>query len=173
MIMPITADALIAHFDYTQYASMKLVNAALTLPEEELIRDLKSSHGGILGTLTHIYMADQVWLFRHEDPPVSVASLQPLRSLTVADLQQLWPPLYERFKIRIAELGDDGVLREFTYKNLAGVEFTMPRWHTLLHVVNHGTLHRGQVMTMFRQLGHQPPSTDLINYYRDLMVPSR
>jgi uncharacterized damage-inducible protein DinB len=33
--------------------------------------------------------------------------------------------------------------------------------------VNHGTYHRGQVATLLRQLGVQPPQTDLILYYRE------
>jgi uncharacterized damage-inducible protein DinB len=32
------------------------------------------------------------------------------------------------------------------------------------HVVNHSTLHRGQVVGMIRQLGMVPPSTDLLFY---------
>ena len=36
------------------------------------------------------------------------------------------------------------------------------------HVVNHGSYHRGQVTTMLRQLGAQPPkSQDLITFYRE------
>ncbi|HEU5394788.1 MAG TPA: DinB family protein [Candidatus Methylomirabilis sp.] len=34
------------------------------------------------------------------------------------------------------------------------------------HVVNHSTYHRGQVITMLRQLGAKPVATDLIAYYR-------
>jgi uncharacterized damage-inducible protein DinB len=38
----------------------------------------------------------------------------------------------------------------------------------LQHVVNHGTYHRGQITTMLRQLGAEPPkSTDLIAFYRE------
>jgi uncharacterized damage-inducible protein DinB len=32
------------------------------------------------------------------------------------------------------------------------------------HVVNHATLHRGQVVGMIRQLGLQPPAVDLLYY---------
>jgi uncharacterized damage-inducible protein DinB len=37
-----------------------------------------------------------------------------------------------------------------------------------MHVVNHATLHRGQVMGMLRQMGIDPPHTDLMNFYREL-----
>jgi uncharacterized damage-inducible protein DinB len=33
--------------------------------------------------------------------------------------------------------------------------------------VNHATHHRGQVVTMLRQLGRTPTSIDLILYYRE------
>jgi len=36
----------------------------------------------------------------------------------------------------------------------------------VLHLVNHDSLHRGQVMAMIRQLGIAPPPTDLMMYYR-------
>jgi uncharacterized damage-inducible protein DinB len=33
--------------------------------------------------------------------------------------------------------------------------------------VNHSTYHRGQIVTMLRQLGAKPPTTDLILFYRE------
>ena len=41
----------------------------------------------------------------------------------------------------------------------------MPAWQIVMHVVNHGTLHRGQIVGMLRQLGVKPPSTDIVFYY--------
>ncbi len=40
-----------------------------------------------------------------------------------------------------------------------------PRWELLRHMVNHATLHRGQIIGMLRQLGHQPPNLDIISFY--------
>jgi len=41
----------------------------------------------------------------------------------------------------------------------------------IVHVVNHGTYHRGQVATMLRQLGAKPAvSTDMIVFYREHTV---
>ena len=58
-----------------------------------------------------------------------------------------------------------GSLRTRAWK---GDPFETPLWQIVLHVVNHATLHRGQVMAMLRQLGIPPPPTDLISYYRSL-----
>jgi uncharacterized damage-inducible protein DinB len=37
----------------------------------------------------------------------------------------------------------------------------------MLHVVNHGTYHRGQVTTLLRQLGAQAILLDLMHFYRE------
>jgi len=43
-----------------------------------------------------------------------------------------------------------------------------PASQLVLHVVNHATLHRGQVVGMLRQLGVKPPNTDFFFYLREL-----
>ena len=53
------------------------------------------------------------------------------------------------------------------YAHFSGAPVESVFWHTLQHVVNHATFHRGQVTTMLRQLNAQPPkSQDLIAFYR-------
>ena len=54
------------------------------------------------------------------------------------------------------------------YKSLNGQSSTSPYWQMIVHVVNHGTYHRGQVATMLRQLGATPAqSTDMIVFFRE------
>ncbi len=48
--------------------------------------------------------------------------------------------------------------------------YSNPMWQSLQHVVNHGTYHRGQVITMLRQLGAKPIQTDLMHFYRERAV---
>lgn len=48
-----------------------------------------------------------------------------------------------------------------------GIRQAQPFSNTLQHLVNHGTYHRGQVVTMLRQLGAAAPTTDLIAFYSE------
>jgi len=41
-----------------------------------------------------------------------------------------------------------------------------PLWQAVTHFFNHQTHHRGQVTTLFMQLGHDPGVTDLIAFVR-------
>jgi uncharacterized damage-inducible protein DinB len=36
------------------------------------------------------------------------------------------------------------------------------------HVVNHATYHRGQLVTLLRQLGRTPPPTDYTRWLREM-----
>lgn len=56
---------------------------------------------------------------------------------------------------------------EFIYKNLKGERFKQPVVEILLHVFNHGTYHRGQLVNMLRQAGIEKiPATDYIVFSR-------
>ena len=68
----------------------------------------------------------------------------------------------------LADKNEDWFDGTFDYKNLAGASFSSLRRDVLHHVLNHSTYHRGQLITMGRQLGIQnPPSTDYIFWARE------
>src|SRR3989442_12379936 len=56
-------------YAYNAWAQRRLFNALAQLPTEPYLRDLKSSHGGIHGTLCHIVWAEQLWLSRWVGSP--------------------------------------------------------------------------------------------------------
>jgi uncharacterized damage-inducible protein DinB len=45
-------------------------------------------------------------------------------------------------------------------------EFRHTLRETLLHTVDHSSYHRGQLVSMLRQLGQTPPANGLVAYYR-------
>jgi uncharacterized damage-inducible protein DinB len=65
----------------------------------------------------------------------------------------------------VSSLTDDHLTKRISYKNLKGIEYSLQLWKQMLHTVNHSSQHRGQIVTMGRQLNLQPPSLDLIYYY--------
>src|SRR5213082_3059352 len=51
-------------YDFNAWAHRRIFAALARLPPDEYFRDLKSSHGGLHGTLCHIVWAEQLWLNR-------------------------------------------------------------------------------------------------------------
>jgi uncharacterized damage-inducible protein DinB len=165
--MALTPEALRTHLDYTAWASQRLVNAASSLPSEELTRDFRSADHSILGTLVHVYAADRVWFGRIQgNPPARF--IDPEHDMRLEVLQNDWPPLYKRWQEWASGLSEDSIRSKISYKNLKGNPYETPLWQIVLHIVNHGTHHRGQVSGFLRALGHTPPPVDLIAYYREI-----
>ncbi|MCS7025399.1 MAG: DinB family protein [Bryobacteraceae bacterium] len=164
--MSVPAEILRQHLGYSEWASQRLVSAAASLSQEELHRDFKHASKSILGTLAHIFAADRIWINRVTATP-QATFLDPEKDLRLETLQQEWPLISERWRAFLAAENDDSVQRRIPYQDLKGNAYSTPLWQIVLHVVNHGSHHRGQVSAMLRALGYTPPPIDLIVYYRE------
>lgn len=150
---------------YNSWASNRIFDALEPLPAGQLVQDMKGSHGSIHSTLAHMVGAEKIWLERWQGDPQPF--LDPKDVPTLAALKSLWEKTgYETAKW-LGTMTDRKLGETFTMKTLKGDSFTHLFWQAFQHVVNHSTYHRGQVITMMRQLGLTPPSTDLILFYRE------
>ena len=162
--MAISADVLRNHLDYTAWASKRLVDAAAVLSPAELARDFQTADLSVVGTLAHVYAADRVWLARVTHAPAGPFISDADRTLFV--LQNEWPALLERWRQWASSLTDERAAAAVHYTDLKGNPYSQPLWQIILHVVNHGTHHRGQVSGFLRTLGYQPPPLDLVAFHR-------
>ena len=65
-------------------------------------------------------------------------------------------------------LTDSGLERRVDFTFVGGGEGTMTCAEILMHLVNHGTYHRGYVADMLYQVPANPPTTDLPVFLRDV-----
>jgi len=164
--MFLSAEALRSHIGYTAWASGRLVEAAAGLTQEELTRDFGTADKSVLGTLVHVFGADRLWLARLKGEPANTYLTDADYRLTV--LQNDWPALYQRWKAWADGVTDATANAELSYADMSGNPFRQQVGLLVLHVVNHGTHHRGQVSGFLRAMGHAPPKLDLSFYYREL-----
>jgi len=176
--MAIGKTLLLTQLDYTVWANQVLLEAFSGLTEEESLRELGASHGSLLRTLRHVYDAERAWvdnLISHSIPSVAeieaAGAADQSRSLpTYAFLKDSFPKVWSDARRWLEPLREDELATELTCVKEDGVTMCLPRWKVLLHMVNHSTLHRGQMITMLRALGKRPPNTDLFTYYRFVPV---
>lgn len=153
-------------FDYTVWANHKLMRVAATLSVDDYKRDLKSSHGGVRGTLVHTMSAEWVWLERWK-------GISPTRHFDESELPDIvalsdrWSVIEQHRASWLESLKPEAMPQSLRYRNLQGQELETPLWQMVQHVANHSTYHRGQLVTMFRQLGAKAVSTDLIAWDRE------
>jgi uncharacterized damage-inducible protein DinB len=164
--MPVSVDTLRLQLDYSAWASQRLLDAAAKLSPEELTRDFKTADKTVLDTLAHVFAADRIWLARVLAEPQATFIDPEDRDLTL--LQTEWPALQQRWKLWLRDLSDEDVLRVISYQDTKGRSYSQSAWQILLHMVNHGTHHRGQVSGFLRAMGQTPPPLDMIAYYRTL-----
>ena len=162
-------------FDYTEWANGVALKAAAELSEEGLRRDVGISHGSIFGTLLHMAGAEWVWLERwHGRSPVGKEAWSLWTTESCADLATLaerWRDVVDRRARFLSELDESRLPAEMPFKLLSGDDNSLRLVDQMQHVVNHATLHRGQVVGMIRQLGIAPPSTDMFFYLRREIPP--
>lgn len=160
----VSAELIRIHFDYTSWATGRLLAAAAELTPEELTRDFHTADKSVLGTLAHVFAADRVWLSRIEGTPRAKFIGEEDHDLVL--LRREWPALYDRWMAWATRQTDASVGDKCKYRDMKSNEHESPLWQIALHVVNHGTHHRGQVSGFLRAMGKVPPPLDLIAYYR-------
>jgi uncharacterized damage-inducible protein DinB len=162
-------------FSYTKWANQLALDAADGLPAEGLRRDFGISHKSIFGTLVHMAGAEWIWLERWHGRSPGKAEAWSLWSTDacadLAVLKQHWMRLVDQRTRFVSELDESKLAAELSFKLLSGDPSSMRLMDQMQHVANHATLHRGQVVGMIRQLGIEPPATDLIFYLRREISP--
>jgi uncharacterized damage-inducible protein DinB len=157
---------------YTMWADRQMLEALAEFPEEELTRDTGGSFRSLLGTMAHILGAEQVWLSRLTGAPVDRLATESdyadLPSLA-AGFVDFWPQL----EVFMASLTEAQLAVWFSWVNFRGESHQAPFHQVLLHFANHSTYHRGQVASQMRQLGHQPPGTDLVYWHSSIRSERR
>ena len=171
--MSIATQLLLNDADYSAWANRQLLAACSVLTADQLSRDLGASHRSILETLRHIFYAERVWrdrLVANELPPLAEVGDQrlfadPPPEPDFNDLQQKWPEVWRSLRRWLENLPEAAFATELSCIKPNGEELRLSRSMIIVHMVNHSTLHRGQVMSMLRTLGVKPPNTDQFSFY--------
>ena len=153
---------------YSAWANRCLLDACSSLSGEEIERDLGISHSGILATLRHIHDGERVWLDCLRTAPelgpwVLPQGTPPQPSLDA--LRRSWPELSDGYRRWLEDLPDAGLEEELKVRLPGEKEPSLARWKILRHVLEHSTLHRGQIVGMIRMLGYTPPSIHRMDFY--------
>ena len=158
-------------YEYNAWADRRALQAAGALSKEQFVKPLGSSFSSVKDTLAHIFGAEWIWLERFEGrSPSSFPDTTGLDD--IEKLKARWNE-FEPGLLNFARgVTQDRLDRVMEYKTMKFGVYRNPLWQSMLHLVNHGTYHRGQITTMLRQLGAQPILTDLMHYYRERATPA-
>ena len=156
------------YYAYGSWATARLLDALEQLTPEELATPGCSGHGSIRDTLAH-FMGSQWGWFSWFDGSLTVAQSYALRvpsdSIdTVAKARERWTSIDRQTTNAVAGLTDEKLRDVWTWAYPGGSSDSLPLWRLLLHVANHGTHSRAQIVATIRRLGHDAPNIDFLNY---------
>ena len=151
---------------YNLLANQRVCEVINNLPDEKINAEIISSFNSLYKTLMHLWDVESVWWQRMRLAEQQVwpgktfnGSLMELCNNLVAQSKQ--------WKEWVDMATEAALKHEFIYKNSKKDQFKQPVYEMLLHLFNHQTYHRGQLITMLRQSGETNiPNTDLIAFLR-------
>ena len=151
---------------YNEWANGMMADFVAQAGEERCVMVQESSFGTIKETLIHMWDAQYIWLERLGGRSPDQWPGQNFNG----SCMQITEGLKENSRqwVKLAEdLRPEQAAALISYRNLRGSEFHNTTGQIITHVMNHGTFHRGQVVTMLRNAGFKDlKQTDLIAFYR-------
>ncbi|MGV3656392.1 MAG: DinB family protein [Chitinophagaceae bacterium] len=151
---------------YHLWASQQLLDVIQPLPQELKDQNIVSSFGSISNTLRHMWDAESIWWQRMK---LQEQIVRPSDTFS-GSFDELSAALMAQGKLWhewIMSAQEYMLDHEFIYYNSKKEKFKQAVYQVLLHLFNHATYHRGQLVTMLRQLGvTNIPPTDFIVWSR-------
>ena len=152
---------------YRAWADKLTYDSVAALPPGEADKPRQTLFKTIVGTLNHNLLIDRVWQAHIEGRDHGFKA----RNVVIhADLPALWTAQRAMNQWWIdwsaAQTGKS-LEAPVRFRFIDGDEGTMTRGAILLHVVNHGSYHRGWIAEMFFDVPRKPPTTDLPVFLRE------
>ncbi len=135
----------------------------MSLSQEQFTQPVAYSIGSVRNQIVHLMSVDDIWF-------------SPLRGLEIPEwrnpddfsdraiLRAHWNAVEQNMRDYLANLRDDML---FEKPFAEGEDKDVILWQLLLHVVNHGTDHRAQLLRIIHDLGLKTVSQDYIFYVYD------
>lgn len=157
---------LLQYAGYNVWANQKLIDCIDNLTDEQVKREIDSSFKSIYATLIHLWDAESIWWQRvklQEQIEVPGSHFNG----SVLELGNNLLKQSKQWKEWVDIATEAALEHEFIYRNSKKEQFKQPVYDTLLHLFNHQSYHRGQLITMFHQVGLENiPNTDFISFSR-------
>lgn len=138
--------------DYNYAEHRQLWQIVADLDEATFLQAPGYSIGCIQQEVVHIIRADRLWLSRAME--TSDLTLLPYETVDRGEIRQAWDILECDVRSFLDSLSDQDLQRQVTYPNTRDIVQKRHVFELLLHICNHGTVHRAEMCAILHILGH-------------------
>lgn len=156
------ADAFRHFYNYHFTENRKIWDSYIApLSYEQFTQQADYSHGSVRDQIVHLMDVDDIWFSE-------LRGVEPSEPLPPADLDDRkvirahWDSVEQKMRAYLAALQDDMLSDQPIEEPDEDKDLIV--WQVLLHVVNHGTDHRAQLLRLLNDLGVETTSQDYIFY---------
>lgn len=149
-------------YEYHFAENRNLWDACATLSDNQFTQAIAYSHGSVRNQIVHLMSVDDTWFsgLRGVEIP---EPLNPAGFPDRASIRAYWNRVEGTMRAYLAELRDDMLFE----RPLEGEDRDLMVWQVLIHVVNHGTDHRAQILRILHDFGLKTTSQDYIFFVYD------
>ncbi|PEP48214.1 DinB family protein [Bacillus pseudomycoides] len=165
----------IAMYNYHIWANQTILGRIKELPSSVLSQEVNSSFPTIAHALSHIYAVDKMWylVLTGNGMQEALQACIPLNESILSSVDEYahnFAELAEQYREWFRSQTDleQTILLDNPFASIRQTRLS----EIVLHVVNHGTYHRGNVSTMLRQLGHASTMNDYSLFWYQESVES-
>ena len=151
---------------YNIWANKVLLDRIAKLPEEKITQEIASSFPSVYKTVLHMWQAEDIWWQRLKLVE-NITALSETFTGSFAEAASGLARQDQQWGAWVDSANDIQLTHVFAFVRNKE-QYKMKVNDMLLHLFNHGTYHRGQLVTLLRQLGETDkiPSTDFAAYTR-------
>jgi uncharacterized damage-inducible protein DinB len=145
-------------FAYHHGIIERLWESIRELPEEKFLQEVPYSHGSLRNQMVHMAATEKRWLLGiHEHPEARTLRFPPDAYPTIDSVHSLVSGVHQELQSYISTITEGELQR--VPSGMYG-----PVWQVLLHLINHGTDHRAQILRILHELGGKTFDQDLLLY---------
>jgi len=151
--------------DYNIWATKTLFERISKLPEEKITQDIVSSFPSIYKTALHLWQAESIWWQRFQKAETIIVISEVFKG-SFSELTTGLSAQSHQWKAWVDNASENDIEAEFSFVR-NNEPYTMKVNNMLLHIFNHASFHRGQLVTFLRQLNEgEIASTDFSTFSR-------
>ncbi|PHD71736.1 damage-inducible protein DinB [Bacillus sp. AFS043905] len=144
-------------YNYHAWANGVIIDRLNELPEHIYHKEIQSGFSSVSKVLSHIYLTDYTWFdiisgISMDEAMASSSELKKeVEKKSIEEMKKIFIDLYERNK---ALLSTEDMEKVMVVNNPYAGSLETTISESVLHIVTHGSYHRGNIATMLRQMGH-------------------
>ncbi len=161
-------------YEYHYALHYRVWDSIMTLDDAAFVTEVPYSIGSLRNHVVHLASVDQRWFARVVEQPL-MDRLSYEDYPTRAAAREAWDASENYVRAALDQLTDEDLLAERVFQirrvdpAVHMIEATNTLWQIMLHVVNHGTDHRAQMLRILHDFGAPTFENDMIIHWWDMV----